>query len=222
MAALNPCRKYCQAMDMGQHWLDRKSHIPGQQDLYSLPSFPCLYSNVPEVREMHTQLGGPVIPHSHRHWKIRGCAFRRGKFHLISCRLLHCLLITPRISVLLIMIEIWPSRVWGVTPVYRIMNIRTLGFFVGPGEKLPLNSVGRYMTLSENKNKFMLFPKALERAQTSDPSLGWPIVSKNVEDYLEDQKALHWFLGPGQPCKLGQNWNENYSVIILVPAEVHV
>lgn len=112
-----------------------------------------------------------MVPHSHRHWKICGYAFRRGTFYLMSCKLLHCLLITLRILVL-IMIEIWPSRVWGVTPVYRIMNIRTLGFFVGPSEKLPLNSVGRYMTPSENKNKFMLSPKVLEHAQTNDPSCG--------------------------------------------------
>ena len=76
------------------HWLDHKRHVPGQQDLHSLFSFPCLYSNgleltSPERQREHktfrlsadnefsyrrnTAFGGSVIPHSHSHWKIYGC-----------------------------------------------------------------------------------------------------------------------------------------------------
>ena len=47
----------CSSLGEHDHWMDHKSHIPGQQDLHSLFSFPCLYSNDLEVASPERQWG---------------------------------------------------------------------------------------------------------------------------------------------------------------------
>ena len=47
----------CSSLGQQDHWMDHKCHIPAQQDLHSLFSFPCLYSNDLEVASPERQWG---------------------------------------------------------------------------------------------------------------------------------------------------------------------
>lgn len=169
---------------------DHKSHSP-EQDVHSL--FPCLYRNGLEVNNTEWQwefikpfrlfaMTVTSATEDTQLWRACGSSVT-GRFLDALLEKAHSIMFAAGSSIAFQYTQDFSTNngwnlgpvIWGVTPVYRVVNIWTPGSFVEPGEKLPLNSAEHNVTPSGN------FPKALKCTETSDPSLGWSIVSRYME-----------------------------------------